>query len=147
MYNKKGSITAAKLASEKVIAGDFSAFVMSSHTLKATHLKHGYFIISAAFDKEAKVHMPRPQHIRPPASSLYKTLTCTWEKDRSERELKQKVSCIAFGLAVQSTYYKKSQCQMLRWYNRNSKHVGFIKKDALIWKFQKIMLLTIEYRR
>lgn len=26
------------LASEKVTAGDFSAFIMSNHTLKATHL-------------------------------------------------------------------------------------------------------------
>lgn len=58
LYNKKRiqSITASKWfqREKKGIAGDFSAFVMSSHTLKATHFKHGYFIISAAFDEDAK---------------------------------------------------------------------------------------------
>lgn len=63
LYNKKRiqSITASE--KKKGIAGDFSAFVMSSHTLKATHFKHGYFIISAAIlTRKQSPHAAAPAH-------------------------------------------------------------------------------------
>lgn len=82
---------------------------MSSHTRKATHFKHGYFIVSAAFffDEEAKSpHAAAPSASGLPASDSYKTHT---QKDMVERSKRvflsssRKVSsCIAFGLAVQS---------------------------------------------
>lgn len=77
---------AAKLSSEKkekAIAGDFSAFVMSSHTLKATHFKHGYFIISAAFDEEAKSTCP---------TSGLPSPTCTKHTEEHGRKVKVRLS-------------------------------------------------------